>query len=383
MAERILIVDDDVDTLKLVGLMLQKKGYEIIAASNGEQGVREAIAQRPDLILLDVMMPGMDGYQVAKLLRENPETAKIPILMFTAKSQLDDKVTGFESGADDYLTKPTHPAELYAHVKALLARSPRRDEESEPARKKAVMIGVLATRGGVGVTTVAANLADALAIGTKKRVAFVELQPGKGAVSLDLGLSGVHLLDNLLDEDPLRISGDRVNEELIQHDSGLYLLLASWRPTAFARLWQSTVQLKAILERLQASMDYVVLDLGSALLPFILDTFKACTRHVVVVEPLQPSVSHTQALLDDLKKHGVDPGLLHYLVNNRERSEIKMSWMDVEKMLGQKVFGNVMPAPELMFQARRRKTLPVEINKNHLFTQALVKLAAALAAPEG
>ena len=123
MAEKILIIDDDVDTLRLVGLMLQRQGYEISAASNGSQGLTKALEERPDLILLDVMMPDMDGYEVTRRLRKNPVTAAIPIMMFTAKTQLDDKVTGFEVGADDYLTKPTHPTELQAHVKALLART--------------------------------------------------------------------------------------------------------------------------------------------------------------------------------------------------------------------------------------------------------------------
>jgi DNA-binding response OmpR family regulator len=109
MPEKILIIDDDVDTLRLVGLMLQRQGYQISAAPNGSQGLTKALEERPDLILLDVMMPDMDGYEVTRRLRKNPATATIPILMFTAKTQLDDKVTGFEVGADDYLTKPTHP----------------------------------------------------------------------------------------------------------------------------------------------------------------------------------------------------------------------------------------------------------------------------------
>ena len=118
MPEKILIIDDDVDTLRLVGLMLQRQGYQIIAANNGEQGLAHADSDSPDLILLDVMMPQMDGYEVARRLRANPDTANIPILMFTAKTQLDDKVIGFEVGANDYLTKPTHPSELQARVKA-------------------------------------------------------------------------------------------------------------------------------------------------------------------------------------------------------------------------------------------------------------------------
>ena len=113
MAEKILIIDDDLDTLRLVGLMLQRQGYQITAATNGELGLEKAFEEKPDLILLDIMMPGMDGYEVTRRLRAKPETVDTPILMFTAKTQLDDKVAGFEVGADDYLTKPTHPSELH------------------------------------------------------------------------------------------------------------------------------------------------------------------------------------------------------------------------------------------------------------------------------
>src|SRR5512140_596970 len=159
MAEKILIIDDDVDTLKLVGLMLQKQGYIIAAANNGPQGLEQAEREGPDLILLDVMMPDMDGYEVAKRLRVNPLTANTPILMFTAKTQLDDKVTGFEAGADDYLTKPTHPTELSAHVKALLSRvtKGKMNTSPMPPEKKALTVGVLSPRGGQGVSTVAVD----------------------------------------------------------------------------------------------------------------------------------------------------------------------------------------------------------------------------------
>lgn len=126
MAQKILIVDDDLDTLQLVGTTLERQNYEILAAQDGEQGLEMATREIPDLILLDIMMPKMDGYEVTRRLRSNPETASIPIIMFTAKAQVEDKVEGLEAGADDYLTKPTHPTELVARVKAVLKRSQNR-----------------------------------------------------------------------------------------------------------------------------------------------------------------------------------------------------------------------------------------------------------------
>ncbi len=123
MGTRILIVDDDLESLKLIGMFLQSKGYQIIAAQSGAQAFDKAVNETPDLVILDVMMPRMDGYEVCRRLRVEPRTVSIPILMLTAKTQVVDKVVGFEAGADEYLTKPIHPAELLDRVEALLART--------------------------------------------------------------------------------------------------------------------------------------------------------------------------------------------------------------------------------------------------------------------
>jgi Response regulators consisting of a CheY-like receiver domain and a winged-helix DNA-binding domain len=95
---KILIVDDDLETLRLVGLMLQRQGYEISAANSGSQALGLARSESPDLIVLDIMMPEMDGLQFSQRVRKDPAIAAIPILMFTAKSQVDDKVAGYEAG---------------------------------------------------------------------------------------------------------------------------------------------------------------------------------------------------------------------------------------------------------------------------------------------
>src|SRR4030042_1569309 len=120
MAEKILVVDDDLDTLKLVGMMLQRQGFNIVAAINGAQALSKVTAEKPDLILLDVMMPDIDGFEVCRRIRAEPSLKSTPILMFTAKTQVDDTAQGVQAGADEYLPNPTHPAELIAHVKAPL-----------------------------------------------------------------------------------------------------------------------------------------------------------------------------------------------------------------------------------------------------------------------
>src|ERR1041384_4077573 len=202
MSEKILIVDDDLDTLRLVGLMLQRQGYQISAATNGQQGLDKAFEEDPDLILLDVMMPDMDGYEVTRRLRRNPSTLETPILMFTAKTQLDDKVIGFEVGANDYLTKPTHPSELQSRVKTLLSRAVEKKEVGGIAsgnENHGYVIGVLGARGGLGATSLAVNLAASLYARTKSDVIVAEMLPGQGTLSLDMGATNSIGLTDLLD----------------------------------------------------------------------------------------------------------------------------------------------------------------------------------------
>lgn len=120
--ENILVVDDEEDILELVRFNLLKEGYQVICATTGERAVEIARTELPDLIVLDLMLPGMDGLEVAKFLKNDPETESIPIVMLTAKGEESDVVTGLELGADDYVTKPFSPKILAARVKVVLRR---------------------------------------------------------------------------------------------------------------------------------------------------------------------------------------------------------------------------------------------------------------------
>lgn len=117
---RILIVDDEPDLLELVRYNLVKAGYGVVMAKSGEEALVRLSTERPDLVVLDLLLPGVDGLEVCRTLKHNPQTAAVPVLMLTAKSEEADIVTGFELGADDYLTKPFSPRVLLARVKALL-----------------------------------------------------------------------------------------------------------------------------------------------------------------------------------------------------------------------------------------------------------------------
>jgi two-component system, OmpR family, alkaline phosphatase synthesis response regulator PhoP len=119
----ILVIDDEADLIELVRYNLEKEGFNVLAASDGESGFSIAIREKPDVIVIDLMLPSIDGLEVCRMLRADSGTSRIPIIILTAKASEADRIVGLELGADDYMTKPFSPRELIARIKALLRRS--------------------------------------------------------------------------------------------------------------------------------------------------------------------------------------------------------------------------------------------------------------------
>ena len=131
MANSVLIVEDDKNIADLLRLYLEKDGYQVTVAGDGGEGLEKFRANQPDLVLLDVMMPVMDGWQVCRAIRAE---SQVPVIMLTAKSETDDKVMGLKTGADDYITKPFEMKEVLARIEAVLRRSDRKETENSPQR---------------------------------------------------------------------------------------------------------------------------------------------------------------------------------------------------------------------------------------------------------
>ena len=376
MSEKILIIDDDLDTLRLVGLMLQRQGYQISAATNGQQGLEKAFDEDPDLILLDVMMPDMDGYEVTRRLRQNSSTLETPILMFTAKTQLDDKVIGFEVGANDYLTKPTHPSELQARVKTLLARvgDKKTNTTSSKDENRGYVIGVLGARGGLGTTTMAVNLGAGLQSRTKAEVIVAEMLPGQGALSLDVGVTSTKGLVDLLSLTKLsEITRDSVREALVSHGSGLKLLLASDRPRDM-HLINQIANYETLVKRLAGLARFVVLDLGLGIQPFAEKILPLCNEVLIILEGVPNTIIHTKALIDDIAELGIPKKIIKVVLNNRVRSDTQLPSSQVQAELEHEIISTLTPAPELFVQATRVQTPAVLCQPDSLTARQITKL---------
>jgi len=121
--EHILIVEDEIDIAQLVSFNLERAGYSVDIVHDGREGLEKILKDQPNLVILDLMLPGMDGYQILKEMQRDTRSHSIPVLMLTAKSQTDDRIKGLELGADDYLTKPFSPKELILRAQAILKRN--------------------------------------------------------------------------------------------------------------------------------------------------------------------------------------------------------------------------------------------------------------------
>ncbi|MBX3066303.1 MAG: response regulator [Anaerolineae bacterium] len=378
MAEKILVVDDEIDSLKLIGLMLQRQGYEITAANSGAQALAKAGGERPDLIILDVMMPDMDGYEVCKRLRTNPTTQGIPIIMFTAKSLVDDKVAGFEAGADDYLTKPTHPAELASRVRAVLARSAaqRRQTGSLPGGSDAgLMIGILGAKGGVGTSTLASNIAAAL--NSKEPTILADIRMGQGSLGMALNQGRSTGMANLLSRPLAEINARAVENELVTHSSGLKLLLSSISP----RERQLSVNADAaslILKHLRSLAKNVVVDLGIGLTKQNARLAKEVDQLVIVVEPYRVPLAMARELLRALEQIGISRTRTNVVLVNRSQSQAAVSWQESEQLLNHEMLSVIGPAPDLAIQASDAGVPMIAYQPNAMFATQVAKLTEEL-----
>jgi CheY-like chemotaxis protein len=352
MTDKILVVDDDLDTLRLVGLMLEKQGYKITAATTGQQALTLAKNEKPILILLDLMMPDISGIEVAKRLRADPDTHNILIIMFTAKGQMEDKLEGFDAGADAYLVKPIQPRELVANVKAVLQRA------GAPAgaggreyKVRGDVIGLIAAKGGVGVTTLAVNLGLTLLTQAKKPVIVSDFRPGAGALGLEMGIRNAFGMTQLLELTPSAITPETVERELTEHYSGVRFLYSSSRAVD-AKYSSVSDNFGAIANSLAYLARFVILDLGVGLTPVNTRVLESCQQVILVIEPVAQSITISRGVYDYLIEKGIREDQITLALVNRMRAGMQLSLGQAQDELGRTVNVVFTAAPELAYQAQ-------------------------------
>ncbi len=328
MAERILAVDDNPVNLKVVRATLIRAGYDVFTASNGIEALAMLEEMVPDIILLDITMPDMDGYEVCRRLRAKPETAHVPVMMLTAHDSLDEKVKGFEAGADDYLTKPFQPAELQARIKVHLRRqaaiaAPRQAEVSK-------VISVFSLRGGVGVSSIATNLACGLAGIWEKPVVMIDLSLTMGQAALLLNLPLRHTWVDLAGIPVNEIDYELLKDVMLTHSSGVSVLAAP-RHVEEGEMVTAEMVTK-VINILKQHFSYIILDLPHDFRETTLAGLDLSDEMITLFAPDLASVRATVELLDTYKR-------LHYGEN---RIKLLLNWVFERRGLAKKDIEGVL-----------------------------------------
>ncbi len=371
MPQKIMVVDDDPNALRLISYALHREGFDVVIAGSGQDALRLLEEQLVDLMVLDVMMPQMDGLEVCRRLRANPKTMRLPVIMLTAKAQVEDKIRGFEVGADDYITKPALPAELVARIRALLARSSYVPPSAAPSKTKVVsFVGV---KGGVGVSTLAVNVAVAAAQSDKVSV-LADLNLTQGAVGWMLNLQAPPSLLVALKDSDKKPTPELVKSCLLSHATGLKAFLAPGRAEA-AQITISPARIKMIVTELKAQGDYLFLDLGSTLTPLSVTGLASSDQIVIVSDTDDLSMDLLQQTLLTLRQFGLHSAVIEIVMVNRGRSASVVSKSEAEQRLNMKVASFIIPAPELCFQALRNRTPMILTQPGNLAVEQIRDLA--------
>jgi DNA-binding response OmpR family regulator len=317
----ILVIDDDLDLQQMLRLMLQRGGYKVVTTGDGPDGLSKAKALKPDMSIVDVMMPGMNGYQVVRKMREDPELNGMAILILTARAQSVDREAAIAAQADDYMPKPFAPNELLAKVNELMVN---RATVQGPAKKS---VAVFSLRGGVGTTAIAVNLA--LAYQAKGQpTCLVDLKPGPGHVAMQLRLN---TKTNWIEwANGNEATNDSIFKALTRHESNLEVMGAPIVPPLNL---PPLDRLTTMLMALQGKFAHVVIDVPAQWTPLTLAALNTVDTIWLVLAPEVGSLQSTVGALRAMKAAKIPDERIE-LIANQHMPRAGLALPAIEKALG-------------------------------------------------
>ncbi len=308
MGKKILVVDDDPSSLRLTKYMLSGEGYELITASNGVEGLQTASQEVPDLIVLDVMLPGMDGFEVCHRLRSGAKTARIPVVILSSKTRLTDRDIGLKVGADKYFTKPVDRREFLDIVQGLLA------QKEKVYQERARIIAFIGSRGGVGTSTMVASVSVILAEKGYSPI-LVDLCRSFGIVPALMGVKPAYTIATLFKGATGTFSRDDLKAALTQHSTGVRLLSGEQAPEEYGRVTPDGIEV--LLQELGVMADYILIDMPVSPSEVTGAVLSRCDFVNLVTDPGHQSLSRISPTVDMLSKLGVEQKRLGVVVVDR------------------------------------------------------------------
>lgn len=346
MAGKILVVDDDPLAVRLMKLSLVSEGFQVSTAANAFEALRAVQTERPDLIVLDIMMPDIDGVQLCRHLRSQPATANIPIVFLTAKTQLDDKIAGLQAGADDYITKPADPREVVVRVQAVLART-RRAASSQQGR----VLAIIGAKGGVGTSTIALNLGVALAK-QQMSILLLDLHHNASTAAWQLKLPARASLADMLALPADQITPREVEKTLVAHSSGLRVLFGA--PVSAKLVELPEAHATAFIRSAASLAEVVLLDLPHMLSPASKQALSLSDMVILVLSPDPLTVACAEQIVPFIESASMTGETVAFVIVNRVQSAVGLTVSEIERRLQKRCLGMMPPALEELAFADRQ-----------------------------
>ncbi|MDQ2913652.1 MAG: response regulator [Chloroflexota bacterium] len=377
--ERVLFVDDEEQIRKLLSTWLTRQGYEVIVATDGWEALKAIRAKAPDLVITDVNMPNMNGLELTRRLRADHRTARIPVIMLSARKQADDVLTGYAEGADEYIPKPVEMAVLSAKVEVLIRRF-RTTKGEAVAKRGGNVILFLHGKGGVGCTTLAVNSAVALAATTIYRVTLLDLNLEFGNAPMLMDLQPARTLADLAEEAHEQLDEATFGRYLEQDRSGVRVLAGCDVPERAELVTVPAVQ--QAIDHLQGQSDYVVIDAPATFSQQVLAALDVSDAAVIVTAAHLPSLKATKQTLEVLEKLSFPQERSVLVVNRTSASGVELD--HVARFFNRKP-DIVVPYTEASNDAADRGRPLTVLHPDSATSKTIRDLAAriAVAAPAG
>ncbi len=373
---RILIVQDE-STLEALRPLLTSAGYQPCEATSGEQALALVKEQRIDLAIIEADLPGIDGYELCRQLHSSQVTGSIPIMLLTHRAHINDKVSGFEAGADDYVTKPFEPQELLYRLKVLMSRKGMRGEmpaaPGQPPRGH--IIALFGTKGGVGRTTIGVNLSVALQRRTRGRVVLFDADFFFGDIALHLGVPPQHtILDLITQKDG--IARDIVDQILIQHNSGVRVLLSPRNPEDVELI--APTHVAQLLDYLAANNDYIVVDCQAIYDERTLIILEKADAILLVIRPDVGSVKNMAVFSELAAKLQLSFDKKIHIVLNRAGSKSGIGANEIERIFRRQIEFHIGSGGNAISVSVNRGVPLVIEQPNHPFSLQVMQIADTL-----
>jgi CheY-like chemotaxis protein/MinD-like ATPase involved in chromosome partitioning or flagellar assembly len=331
---RVLLIDDEQFYFKLIRKTLKDADYDLEYAKSGSEGLSKVPSYEPDMLIVDLKLPEMDGFQILERLRRDPKYSAIPVIVITAQDELSEKLKAFELGADDYLVKPFQPEELVARMGILARRGKAMQQMARQmgsaSKATTTVLTVHSLRGGVGCSSIVVNLGLAYHKLWGKQTLLIDgvLTAGQVALMLD-GKPGA-TWENLVGIDADNLDDAVVGEIMCPHKSGIRYIASPRYPIAADTFTNDTLHL--LMERIKAANEFVIIDTSHDFSDMTIQMLSMSGSILLVMAPEMASLRTTISAMEIYDRLGIPLEKVKIVLNNNS-SNPAIKQAQLEKVL--------------------------------------------------